>query len=529
MALDWKSSSQWWYARLTDSGRKKLVNLGLKIEGRRPASINDSGPDVDRRFIESRGRALSAHDRIRDEVRSRTNLQEVQQKIIELKTGNRLEGVALASLPDKWERIPRKRKLSDSHKKQCRDVLGKFVLFMQERWPTVTDLTEVTREHVAAYMDSEATRGVSPRTWNVTLTLLRTAFRHLQPEADAFRRYLATIPLRDEETIFRKPYSPEELKAIEATAREDDFTRPLIVTAICTAMRKGDVCRLLWSDVDLKNRFITVKTSKTRETISLPIFPLLYEELRKRPRSGSEYVFPEQAAMYERNPDGIGFRVQKILSAVFNKSAAVNALYPELPPDETRQKGYAYIETLHNKAKAQRMRAVFDAYMDGTPWQTIMPEHGVSKASVSLYLNEIEANTGCRIIRIRHANQSVSRSSKTVLDNLTAERKTGLKRGVVRSFQSFRVTWVTLALTAGVPLEIVRKVTGHKTVEIVLKHYFQPGREEYRQTLQAAMPQLMMNGGKTKDEQLRAIILRMRPRTMQRDKIKALALLDGSA
>jgi hypothetical protein len=43
------------------------------------------------------------------------------------------------------------------------------------------------------------------------------------------------------------------------------------------------------------------------------------------------------------------------------------------------------------------------------------------------------------------------------------------------------------------------------------------------------MPQLMMNGGKTKDEQLRAIILRMRPRTMQRDKIKALALLDGSA
>jgi hypothetical protein len=48
----------------------------------------------------------------------------------------------------------------------------------------------------------------------------------------------------------------------------------------------------------------------------------------------------------------------------------------------------------------------------------------------------------------------------------------------VRDFHSFRVTWVTLALTAGVPLELVQKVTGHKTTDIVLKHYFQPGLED---------------------------------------------------
>jgi hypothetical protein len=60
----------------------------------------------------------------------------------------------------------------------------------------------------------------------------------------------------------------------------------------------------------------------------------------------------------------------------------------------------------------------------------------------------------------------------------------------VRDFHSFRVTWVTLALTAGVPLELVQEVTGHKTTDIVLKHYFQPGREDLRQTLESAKPLL---------------------------------------
>lgn len=44
---------------------------------------------------------------------------------------------------------------------------------------------------------------------------------------------------------------------------------------------------------------------------------------------------------------------------------------------------------------------------------------------------------------------------------------------------------------------MVQKVTGHKTTEIVLKHYFQPGREDFRNALQSAMPKLLTesNGG----------------------------------
>ncbi len=47
------------------------------------------------------------------------------------------------------------------------------------------------------------------------------------------------------------------------------------------------------------------------------------------------------------------------------------------------------------------------------------------------------------------------------------------------------------ALTAGIPLELVQKVTGHKTAEVVLKHYFQPGRQYFGNTLRAVMPKLL--------------------------------------
>lgn len=64
----------------------------------------------------------------------------------------------------------------------------------------------------------------------------------------------------------------------------------------------------------------------------------------------------------------------------------------------------------------------------------------------------------------------------------------------MRDFRSLRVTWVTLALTAGVPLELMQRVTGHKTTDAVLKHYFRPGQEDFRQALEGAMPKLLTTG-----------------------------------
>lgn len=89
------------------------------------------------------------------------------------------------------------------------------------------------------------------------------------------------------ETVNREPFSVEELKAITDDCAGDDFIRPIIVTGMCTAMRRGDCCLLKWSDVDLQAGFLSVKTAKTGERVDIPIFPMLAEELRRaRVKSG---------------------------------------------------------------------------------------------------------------------------------------------------------------------------------------------------------------------------------------------------
>lgn len=76
-------------------------------------------------------------------------------------------------------------------------------------------------------------------------------------------------------------------------------------------------------------------------------------------------------------------------------------------------------------------------------------------------------------------------------EDMRTDRPQGLRKASIRDFHSFRVTWITLALSAGIPLELVQRVTGHQTTEIVRKHYFQPNRENFRQAFYEKMPELM--------------------------------------
>jgi len=79
------------------------------------------------------------------------------------------------------------------------------------------------------------------------------------------------------------------------------------------------------------------------------------------------------------------------------------------------------------------------------------------------------------------------------------------------------------------PMELVRRVTGHTTVEGVLKHFFRPGREQLRLAVQAAMPKLLTDGAKSRDEQLREIVDGMTPKTWKKDRTRLLAIMDGKA
>jgi integrase len=527
MALDWKKTSQWWYGRFTEGGRTKLVNLRVKIAGVRPVSI--TGDSRDSAFLQSRGRAIQEHDRILKTIKERGNLEELTQRIIELKTGKRSESVKLSDLPDAWEKIPRKRVPCQAHIDNKKSILRKFVKFILTNYRDVEEMADVTRDMMAAFMESETERGISGRSWNIVLTLIRGVFRRLEPTADAFKHYLAGTPGKVENTVHREPFAPNEILAILDAAEDDSHLRPVIVTALCTAMRRGDCCLLKWTSVDLDSGFITVKTAKTGDAVEIPIMPLLMKEFKQLPRDSGEYVFPQVAAMYQKSPDAINRRMKHVLlkAGFIDEDMAKRfrndpkALLAILPGGEICKLAQSAISGMKaTEKKKSRMIQVLAHYQGGATIPVVSDRLGISEGSVSGLLNEIEGLISAQVIRRPWLPPGEVRGVIQV-DGKGAR----LKMASVKGWHSFRTTWITLALSAGLPMELVRRVSGHTTADVVLKHYFRPGREQFRDAMQQAMPRLMMNGEKSRDEQLLEILQGMTVKTWRRDRDKGVTLL----
>ena len=448
-----------WYGRFKINGKRQCLNLGVKVNGTPPSSLSLKD-DGDLAFERSRTAAQAKLESIAEEARTKRDSVRLVERLYEIKTGEAIRSVMLAELAEEWAKIERKREPNTRYAAQCQSTLKRFAVFVGQENKKAEEIAHVTRALARSFMAAESNRGVTAKTWNDILKLLRATFKYLLPTG-AINPF-SDLPTRETETIFRKPYSPEELAAILEAARTDEFIRPVLVAGICTAMRRGDCCLLPWKDVDLKQRFITVKTAKTGQTVSIPIFPLLYDELKLRfelRKPNDEFVFPEPAQMYQKNADGITWRVQKVLTTA----------------------GFRDDEKT---------------------------EHSANEQSVKQMPNDLPQPSG------QNGQTLVVRGTIHVV------RKEGLRRASVRDFHSFRVTWVTLALTAGVPLELVQKVTGHKTTDIVLKHYFQPGREAFRQALLSAMPKLLTNGQKSPKEEMVEILNKMQAKTWRKSRAR---------
>jgi integrase len=449
-----------WYARHELNGRMVYLNLGVKVAGTPPASLSLK-EEGDVMFERSRATAQAKFESIVEEARSQRSSERLVEKLYEIKTGEQIKSVKLTKLGEEWENIGRRRKPDDRYASQCKSRLTKFADFVHSENSKADEIAHVTRTAARAFLDSEEKRGVTAKTWNDSLVLLRATFQHLLPAGSI--NPFSGIPTKETETVFRKPFTPEELKAILDAAKKDKFIQPIIIAGVCTAMRRGDCCLLKASDVDLKNRFISVKTAKTGETVSIPIFPALYDVLKKALKDSANdgFVFPKQAAMYTENPDGITWRVRKVLALAGFK--------------DTQDEGKT--ETDDEKPAIGKL---------------------------------VKVNGPLDVALKQDANGAVHRGE------IHAERNGGLRRASVRDFHSFRVTWVTLALTASVPLELVQKVTGHKTTDIVLKHYFQPGREDFRKALESAMPKLLTNGKKSPKDALLLLINKVKEKGLKK-------------
>lgn len=86
----------------------------------------------------------------------------------------------------------------------------------------------------------------------------------------------------------------EEAKLFEAvrTGHKAKHLEPIIITALNTGMRKGEILNLKWANVDLKSGVITVEGTKTGEIRKIPMNKKLTETLEDAKKdSKGDYVF----------------------------------------------------------------------------------------------------------------------------------------------------------------------------------------------------------------------------------------------
>lgn len=498
--LEMRESSKWWYGRWQVGGKRVFTNLRVPIEGKRPTSPGNEG---DRRFRISREKAQAKLEELVSDSQTNKQAEALAQVVYKARTGHSLPSLKLDELVGEWADLPRRRQdLGAGYLAICRSHLERFVAHVKQHHPEVEAVSDVTHAMAEAFMAGENARGISGRTYNGVLSLLKSTFKRLRRRAGLVDNPFEDIVSMEQNTVHRIPFTPEELKEILDAVENDDFCRPLIVTGICTAMRRGDVCQLRWRDVDMKRGFITVETSKTGVKVSIPMFELLRNELEKLPRT-SEYCFPEQAEVYGAGPDKITKRLRRVFTAAgFGDDAdddadddkgrgakASSRPAEALTGAEMTTQGRQRIKSCAQSAAVKaKMLQVFDLYMAGKSTAEIAAEMAISKGSVSLHFKRIEEATGFPVVRCRLLKR-IGKARGAVHAS-----RPGLKRVNQRGFHAFRSTWVTLALTAGVPMDLVRKVTGHTTADTVMTHYFQPGQEAFRKTLMAAMPTLLTGG-----------------------------------
>ena len=194
----------------------------------------------DDEFEQSRGKAQAAYELVAKKMRDDRTGEKTLQKLAEMKTGRDVSFPKLGELAQHWATIPRRKAPDEEYALQCRLRLERFAKFVAEHQKGATEFIEVKPATAKAFMDAEAARGISPKTWNDVMKLLRATFKNLHPQLAKGSNPFHGLLTKASKTVNREPFSVEELKAIVDTCARDDFIRPIIVTGMCTAMRRGD-------------------------------------------------------------------------------------------------------------------------------------------------------------------------------------------------------------------------------------------------------------------------------------------------
>ena len=135
--------------------------------------------------------------------------------------------------------------------------------------------------------------GKSPQTVKLTLALLRR-LANFGARKRLCHGLSFTIEMPQVNNIKTEDLTADELEALLKAIDEDEHPQAgtLMAMVLYTGMRRSELFKLKWADVDEKNGFIKIKDPKGGIDQKIPLNDAARELLKEHPSTGSPYVFP---------------------------------------------------------------------------------------------------------------------------------------------------------------------------------------------------------------------------------------------
>ena len=158
-------------------------------------------------------------------------------------------------------------------------------------------LDQITPKRIVAYKNQRYTKGVKPATINRELATLKKAFNLARREWEwCTDNPVCRVSMEQENnTRDRWLTLDEERRLLQAAS---PWLRELMLFAIHSGMRLGEILGLTWAGVDLFRRTVTVFKAKNGERRTIPLNQTALELLKHKAGSRSvetELVFPSKA------------------------------------------------------------------------------------------------------------------------------------------------------------------------------------------------------------------------------------------
>ena len=505
-----------WYGRISIKGKRRDTNLEVPIEGTIP--LNDKGAPIwnvkgDSAFERSKRIARKVFNKWRKE--SKKDPTELAAKAYKARTGVSIEGVPLAKLADLWETQNRTYTPSDNWRMAVRKWFERFCAFARNyaiehgaRCETINDVTpEIVRAWFAHIKETFAWETVTKQ-----MSLMRNAFRRYATNGKP--NPFEDIVMRNREIanarVNHKPLSSIETQRLFDCARENETIYPLVVATACTGMRIGDVCRLKWQDVDLREGLIDVQTAKTGKRVTIPIFDRLREVLNERNAiegDGSKpsmFVFPMAARWYADNPSGVYQVVKPFFGRAIDAPKSIDAVLVEDGEINTKPRTLDDVinDARFSDTKRIRILEVYNKFKAGMKCCDIATALGIARSQVSMDLREVERLMGVTL-RPRSIAQLRRTTNFDLAKRTRAFRGVGKRSASIYGWHSLRATFVVLAVEAGVPLPDVQKIVGHSTIETTMQ-YFNPEKKHTAERVQKKMQGTVLDGNRPRGKRIDA-------------------------